>query len=922
MSGGGSNLEKALKALNNFIRDHRDRDDYVDQKPALRDYAQKIALKALKAAKKSKQEKYLKTAKSARILANVLKSTARFKEQYPKKERDAKEAVDKESTFKKSSGDIKESISGGRTIEALQHRLDLYQKYSTFESENAKKLAELLKQTLEKEKSLIKRTTLENADAFQKDRPERLRTPTSVVLHLRPEDGRVSDKSSVMIVVAKDCCYGIDATIGKPLWRRSLGEDSRAFPLEWDGDPTSLLLFDTRYREVVKLNKLTGKLQWRQPLGRAEGNEKDEWRRGTEQMSKGMLVHDGLLYIPTESHNLYQLDLADGRIVAVLHFTQPIATVPTPVAGGKKLVVVGDKALLYTVAITPRMDCESVAYLGHRSGAVVTPLQPIGKLLLMCDNDRAGGCRLRVLNSTAKGEWLKELTPTDPKDQIRVAGTVFNPPVPAIRNQPVLRNNKLFVSSTGERVSVFTVSDDDRQQETKRDTQQFLSRVTSFRDQNKGNGPNYVVTGPNGQFWIASNRLRRYQLKTTTVVPFVPKKEPLFGRASQPPRLVGRFLYLASHRSATDSVTVTQTDKDTLQGDWRAVLGAEIKSWMIDPANKRIICINEEGQVYRLANDDIAGGGFALTSSARVWSQDAKDPPRIFSIGKNRIGVFTFGKSPSLTIINELGVVERTDRMDKPLQAAPVILPSGIVLPLEGRLKFIPTSAGGIVRDFQLKVGAGSQPRWTHLAALGNEIIAAHDGGAIIRIQIKTTAGRRGLVAAVTRQLESPLDRGFVVVGGKIVIADAAGNLQLLSPSTLQPMAPAIKLSVGDTGKVSQSLWTLNGRVYVETDQNRLRCFTVGRDLEEVWKERVSLNDGRGLAGPPQMSDGKLLIATRSGVIRLLDPETGIDTQKPFDLGERISHSPRPFGTGFIVPSVDGSLHRFSLSSAVAAGGQ
>ena len=458
--------------------------------------------------------------------------------------RAAKKVVEREEFFVAERAEIETALNKkpADIKTALEHRLVFLKQFPRPLRHEDKDLSRLLRQTMETERKLVTAAKVNRA-AEAGDRPERARPVHAIALHLRPQDGSVTKGTQIVIGLAKHCVYGLDSMTGQPLWRRAIGMDTPFFPIRADVRVPSLLVYDTDFGEMILLERATGKLVWRQPLGGPKGP--------VEQIAGAPLVRAGQVFVPTLSKRLYQLDLDTGRILTRLTFSQLVSA---PAIGMKgqdqpRLIVAGQRSLLYTLTLTPELRCESVSHLGQRIGAIDAPLvmnlKKLGSLLLLCENDRVNSCRLRILNTTGQGEWLKELTFTEPGKEIRVDGWV--------RDVPLLRHNKLFVSSSGGRVTVFTVSDDTNIAEAERGRFQFLRPVARYQDEKTKAGPVYPVylqLGPNGQFWMASNRLRKFQLKTSTVQP--DSAETAFGRATQHPQVFAQQIFLGRQNGVLD----------------------------------------------------------------------------------------------------------------------------------------------------------------------------------------------------------------------------------------------------------------------------------------------------------------------------------------------------------------------------------
>lgn len=906
IEGSLPNWKEALAQIENFKKENRDRERYDEEREKLLVYAKKIALGACKSAERTRQRKYLPLAAEGRLKAREFGADNAFDDTFKQAYRSAEQVVERQEFFATARDEVNSALNKEpadiRT--ALAHRQGFLRQYPELLPHERKALDALLNQTMEAERALVTATELDRA-ALAADRPERSRPAHAVALHLRPQDGSTTTRSQIVIAVAKQCLYGVDAGTGEPLWRRAIGLDTPFFPISVDVRVPSLLAYDTDFGEVVLLDRVTGKLIWRQPLAGKD--------TPAERIGGTPLIHDGQVFVPTLSKRLYQLDLGTGRVLSRLTFSQRVSA---PAVGMKgpdqpRLVLAGERSLLYTLKLAPKLECEAVTHLGQRRGSIEAPLvmnlKKLGSLLLLCENDRISdkdSCRLRVLNTSGKGEWLKELTFTDDNDQVRVNGWV--------RDVPLLRHNKLFVSSGGKRVTVFTVSDDTNIAEAERGPDQFL-RVTAryeIKDAKAKAGPVYPVPmflqiGPNGQFWLASNRLRKFVLKTNVIQEEAGAEEVAPGRATQPPQVIGQQIFLGRQTGFSTAVWLTRHNREEMDsGTWRAVLGAEVLAWNYSPG-KPVVCVNEEGHVFRIDPDDLVNGRFTMRSIDRLrLPKGLTQPLRAIALPDGRIAAVVGGENPSLWFVNSTGQTERKPIPGFP-ETDPIVMGDGLILPMPGRLRYYPLKGFGRVEDYEAPFtpGAKSQPHWTHLEAVSaTELIAGDTSGRLFRIQLRSSGGRMHLGKSVERKLENPPGRNFAVHNGRVIVTESARTIRVLNPTTLQPMGAALTTD----GPITNSLWTTGDSLFVEVGNSMLVCYAMTGAPQKRWE--LPLQQQAGLAAGPQLRNGSLLVAERAGRLSWVDPGRG-NVKHSDSVGETLAGLPRAIGPGLFVPSIDGAFH-------------
>jgi len=907
IKGSVPNWKDGLKAVQEFIRKNREREGYADQTETIRGYAQDIALGACRSAQASKDRSLLPVAIEARNLARQFQTVDEFEASFKSAYVKAKREVERKEAFDANVQSIREALAEKDVGSAIQHRLDFLQ-LETVQGhprpEERRVLDDLLKQTMETERSLLSDEEIDRP-AQQQDRPERARHALTMAAYIPPKESPSPDGAEIVLVLAKQACYGVNSATGQPVWRRAIGRDTPFFPLPCQVDGPCVLLFDTDFHELQVLDRRDGTLLWRQPLRDADGIP--------ESLAGAPLIHAGQIFVPTLKRNLYQVDLASGRILKRLTFSQKLLGPPVMAPGNDRLIVAGNRALLYTVTLHPKLQAERVDYVGHRAGSLQAPLtrigrnpamMRIGKLLLLCENlgtGKSAQCRLRVLNTATDkpDEWLEELTFDDPDKQVRVDGHVLDP--------PVLWSNKLYVVSGGQWITVFTVSDDTQQPEAERTKDQFLRRITRRQLKTVAQGPLYLVAGPNRQLWLAGNGIRKFHFKTNSIQ--LDTREIRFGQVTQPPQVIGSSLYVARRSNFSEAVHISETNRNEMIGTWRLVLGTGLRAW--SPAGDGlVIALNEEGHLFRIQPSELTDGGFHLeTSGTLPLPNELAEPLLAAVLPDGQIVAAAGGEKPRLWIINSLGQIRRTISLPDPLQSEPVMLGEGLLLPLPGRLRYIALTAGGPsrVEDFQLPFEQGEQPpRWLQVGALSKTAAVGLDSrGRLMRVALGNNGGRWHLSQTAARNVQPAPLRGFAVHQGDIVIADADGTVQRLNPNTLQPAA-----SIKPGGSITNAVWTVDDRVFVEIDRQRLLCYELEGDFQLLWD--LPLQSKAGLADIPTSMDGMLVVTERHGTLHWVEPETG-NARASVSLSEPVAQMPRPVGGRLIVPTIDGSMYSVSV---------
>ncbi|HUG91733.1 MAG TPA: PQQ-binding-like beta-propeller repeat protein [Planctomycetaceae bacterium] len=885
--GTTAKWREGLAELQNFVRDHSDRPTFSEHLPDVVDYARQIALGAARTAQATKDRSLLSVIDEARTIVQ-----RRSPVDDPPREllgriqtelKTATDAVEKQEFFDARAAEIEAALKAERPIPALEIRAKLLERFPDLVTH--RRVVELLKRSLDTEKAIIEKLT--EADAAPEpvlsrdERPVPAPVPVSLTMHTRSRRTETSDdRTPVVFAVAGGCCYGIDSVTGQPLWRRTIGLDNPVFPIPVETSTPALLLFDRTWRDLVLVNRRTGELLWRLELGDDLGGQP--------------LVVKSQCIVPTLGNRVYKIDLEGGRVTKRWTFSQRLLAPPTLVNNDEHAVIAGDEGLLYVLSLRP-FECQTVEYLGHRSGSIHIGPLTLGRLVLVAENDRTNSSRLRVLDAGRPEQGLPPVAET------RVDGLV--------RDTPVLRRNQLFVPSSGERIAAFTVSDERGKPP--------LVRIAVHQLQTPHSGPMHLSAGADGQLWMGTSAVRRFELQADTIKLDTNRLPP--GVSTQPLVAAGSHLYSGRRLPFAQAVLFTRADQEQMVGDWRATLGERILA--AAAGGDSLVCVGETGNVFRVTAADVGNGGFLLTGSRLQVSEETVEPLRARALDDGRIAVACGLPEPQFWIVNTVGQTERRVPLNAPLEADPAALAEGFVLPLPGRLHFVRRSAGPPVKDLLLPIGggaaaadAGAAPAWKHVVAAGPDSVVALDGGGrLLRVQYRT-APTPHLFEVTQLTLDTPIDQQPVVHNNRLFLADAAGTLHVLDAATFDVQGE-FELGAAASGP----LWLAGERLYVETDEPELHCFELAPEVKPLWTAplgpaRAADGGGNGLAGAPLAIEGGVVVACRDGRVRVLDGQTGA-AEKQLDLPLPLDSGPLVFGAFTLVPTVDGSVYRVDVSA-------
>lgn len=862
IGGGAPDWERGLEQVNRYIDDCRDFPTYTEQYPMLAEYAEKISLGALETAAKTKNKKLLDISEEAEPKIDQFSDQDNLPVEVHERIKLAREnainAIRKYDTTQETYKAIATNLEAKRPIEALKLRRGLIDRYPDLIRDA--KLAGLLEETLETERGLV---TTEQIDrpASTEDRELPVPEPLTLALHTRARTEEVKGDRRVF-VVAQGCCSGIDTITGDPIWRRPIGLDTPFFPIVVDTTVPGLVMFDTVHQELILVNRVTGEFVWRQPLG--------------EPVSGTLLEHDGQLYVPTLGNHLYKIDLQSGLATTRLTFSQPVYAPPVLTRDGQLLVVAGHEAVSYTLTTRP-LECRRVSFTKQKPASVDAPMLAMGELVLMAENDQSGQAMLRVLDASDSETDLPEVA------SVRLASHV--------RDTPILRGNRLYVPAEGEQFNVFTVSDEPDKEP--------LSTVAKPPAQSDYNGPVHLKAGADDLFWSASDFLRQFQLTQDALLEDQKKRIPI-GASAQPIQSIGRNLFVGRKLLESNAVSFTQVDGEEMASEWRTVLGGGVLA--LSPARPdTTVCLTRSGDLFQISDSSIDTGGFLFRAEGTLELPEGLTTPlRATLLPDKRIAVVAGGSKPRLWLVNQAGKVGQEFPLDAAPVADPVPIAGGVVVALPTKLSIHGTTAAR-VEDFLGTVDKEAEVNWSSLLPHDDKHIFAVDKeGKITRLQFRTTPSAH-LQQVDNISIGQPLDVTPIVSDGRLIVADAAGKVQILDVVAFEQLATT------DLDAPAVGVMGLAGNLLlVETSRGQLQCLKTDDKLSKAWS--IDLK-GDHLTGSPILNNGQVVLATMNGKVLSINAESG-ETSRSVQLDQFLEHGPVNVSGKVVVTSIDGSFYK------------
>lgn len=862
IAGAAPSWDLALTALDELITRHRREKDFSDVLPKALELAERIAKGAAESAGVQKKPDLLKISSAATQLL----------QQYSSQDKPPKQAlleidaavqqagatIRKHDTFQAALVQIDKSLAADQPFAAFDTRRKLLLKYSDLGSD--KSLQSRLQQALDTERKLTVRQVLDQPAQTTEMAPPVAFPLLNLIRQTRTRVDTVPGETNVF-TVAHETCFAADSLTGTLRWRRVIGLGAPFPPQAVVTDVLGLLLFDTRVNELILVRQRDGGLIWRQPL--------------PEPAAAAPLVHAGQIFIPTRGGKLCQLDAVTGKLTAQLNFSQPPGTSPILVANEERLILAGDRAVLYTLNYRP-LECVAVTYTGHAPGSLRAPLLKMGDFLLTAENDRQSSALLRVWDASAPDKPLTQLAADRIEGQVRDAAT--------------LRGKQLIVPSSPERLSGFTVSDEKGEK--------ALARSGTYQAEHPQGGPIYVTLGADDELWMTSTTLRRLQIGAESIVP--QKGELSLGVATQPVQMLDQILYATSRLPSNSATYFLAADRQQMSSQWLSVFGSRALVAGTTPAGDGSIpLLTDSGDVYSVTAAKLTAGGVDARPVTTLTLPPGLTNPigaTVFSNG--RLAAWAGGTEPRLWQLNADGIMTRESKLPETLEAAPILLSGGILLPLPGKLRLIEsTEFNRPAEDLMLKVDPQQPTRWKGVVALDSkQAIAVTDQGRVIRVQVRSEpVPHVGEVTAL--ELKSFVGQAPVVIGQRLYVVTGK-TLRSLDAGTLEKRGEADLPDV-----VSQGPWVVGDELIMVCGRDQLIALT-GDPVAIKWKQKLTHG---ALAGAPLPQGDQLLLASQTGDVMLRSRASG-DVVRSISVGQPLVLGPLSLQAQTFAATLDGSL--------------
>jgi outer membrane protein assembly factor BamB len=689
---------------------------------------------------------------------------------------------------------------------------------------------------LAEDRELVKRMTAANElirravtfdssvqPAVTEPHPEPFGPATSLVLRLATAEGEPPGRSAATVLALADgYAYGLDGRTGAPLWQAAVGLSSPFPPVAVPGG-TSVLAFDARYDELVRIDAKTGKLLWRQALG--------------ERITDPPLVLGNQLVQTTPGGKLLLIDLPSGEIRGTFQLGLPLARKPVSDETGQYLYVAADKDCLFVVTRDPPA-CVAVEYLGHAAGSIPCAPARVARFLVIPENQGLYQGRWRVCVLEEGGARVR------PVQQVAIPGWTWD--------TPAASGSVIWSASDRGAVEAYAVGGDDAPAP--------FRRITGLDPAVRPTGPAFALAKSEHELWLSGALPGRYELDLEKGA--LQKASSLAGAgpAVAPVQTAGGLIVLTQQFDTGPGVSLWGIEPQSGSVRWQTVLGAPWPTGLAaTPRGEGLTGQGPDGRTLALTADLLARGGFV---EAPLPGPGKFRLPRgpVLRLEGNGFTVLVPGTgSRHLQVRTGAGAFRQID-LPTALGAAPLVWGRDVLVPgSDGRAYLIDPATGESRAEPFVPVFDRAHPtRWRAPVLLdADSVVLADEGGKIRRMSLVNDPRPR-LVAAAEVSLGASLLADPAATAGAVVVATSDGRVRSLSARDLSPVG-AWPLAA----PLADAPASVDGHVFVADIDGGI--LALGGDGQRLWSSSLA---GSVPYGPPLLREDSVWFLARDGSLR------------------------------------------------------
>jgi outer membrane protein assembly factor BamB len=827
-AAGGVSWTAAMENAEAMVKDYGDEPAYAEYRMQLAQDVLKIAEGFADQAKAGADAKALAAAEAATKFHEKVSDAAHksliSKSNLPKKMVEAQAAVTKAQVRRDAVDAMAEAIAARTPEPVFLKRDELVNRYPDLEADK-----DVVKHLTDANELIRRAVTYDptGRPAETEPRPEPLGPPVSLVLRQVPIGGSPQPPTPdgpLVYAMVQGYAYALDGSNGAPVWHVPLGLTSPFAPVAISGSKPSVLAFDARNDELVRLDGRTGQLVWRQALG--------------EPIASPPLVlgNQALQVLP--SGKLLALDLSTGAVKGTLTIGRPLAGTPATDEAGQYFYVTGDRDSLYVISRDP-VECVSVTYLGHPPGSIKCAPARLANFLIVPQNGDlwAGKWSIFVLDQQGEAPRLVQTVPT--------TGWTWQ--------TPASQGTILWSITDRNSLTAYAMGPEDAKEP--------LTRVAATVADNRPSGPAFASARGDRELWFSGSRIGRFDLEPETGSLTPSWTIERAGQAVGPIQQAGRLAVFSHQYDDGAGVALWAVDPTNGQVAWRTVLGAP---WPLPPTpgpdGQELTTLAMDGPKATITRDQLERGGFLEWPLPR---------PGYFSLPKGPLQRLEKGDLTVLVpapdadhLLVRQGAEADFRRVDlpAPLGAKPVFWDDALFVPgLDGRAYLVDPKTGAPEAEPYVPTFDADKPtRWRDPVFLAGGVVLVDESGKVRRLQKVTEPRLRLDVVGEAMDLKSRVPADPASTGDALIVVTEDKKVRSLSGRDLSSLG-AWNLDV----PAAVGPLAVGQEVLLVDKAGGVQAFSP--DGSRLWAQ--DLRDDPPLGRPAVLGDGVWLLG-RDGVLQ------------------------------------------------------
>jgi outer membrane protein assembly factor BamB/outer membrane protein assembly factor BamD (BamD/ComL family) len=829
-SPGGNAWPTAIEAANQMLEKVSGEAEYPDSRMDLAAEVLKATEGLAENARASADAAVLAEAQQAlalheKIAAQAAK-TLREKAKVPEKLAAAETAVVKARVRRESLDAMKKAVAEAKPETVFDGRDALVARYPDLADD-----ADVTEQ-LEAASELVRKAASYDAStrpAETEPHPDPLGPPVSIVLRQAPP-GATAEKATpdgpLIYALAQGFAYALDGSVGAPLWHVPVGLTSPYPPIAVAGDPPSILVFDARFNDLVRLEGRTGKLIWRQSLG--------------ETVHAPPLVLGNQVVQVLPSGKLLFIALGSGELRGTLDLGRPLSGSPAADEAGQHFYLTADRDCVFVVSREP-VECVSAVYCGHKAGSVRAAPARLANYLIVPQNDELWQGRWSVFRIESGGERLRRLQTAS------VPGWTWQ--------TPASQGAVVWSLTDRNAITSFTMGPDDA-------AEPLTTLASTVADQ-RPSGPAFARARGDRELWISAVRIGRFDLDAERGSLTPNWTIERVGPAAGPIQTAGRLAVFTHQWEEGPGTSLWGVDPASGKVVWKTVVGA---AWPLSPSpspdGQELTTLATDGPRSVLTANLLRDGGF-LEQPLRRPGYFHLPPGPLRRLEREGLTILVPAPEADHLLVREgaTGDFRRID-LPAPLGAAPVFWGDDLFAPgLDGRAYLIdPATGAPRAEPYVPTFEATKSTRWLAPIFLASgSVVLADTSGKVRRLARLTEPRLRLAEVGEPVDLMSTIEADPAPTTDAVVVSTSDGRVRSLAARDLSPLG-AWNLEIPRAFGPA----TIEEKHVLLVDKGG-GIFLFGPDGSRVWV--ADLGDAPP-AGQPIVKDGAIWLLSRDGVLQ------------------------------------------------------